>query len=91
MFKKLVEGVVLKDSLDRIATAMERVATALEQHLPPVEPEEVKKLEESDYRPASDIHSYEQQIFDLIAEREGPMDAAKEQRVREFIRSQYNL
>jgi len=51
----------------------------------------VPKLEENDYKPASDRGSYEQEVFKLIELKEGPMDAEKEARVRAFIRSQYNL
>ena len=81
----------MKDGLDRCATALERIAAALEQHLPPVQPEEVPKLQEEDYKPASDKASFEEQTYKIIEEAEGPFDAEKEQRVRAFIRSQYNL
>lgn len=91
MLKQIVQGVALKDSVDRCADALERIAQALWQHLPPVTAEEVPKLDENDYKPASDRGSYEQEVFKLIELKEGPMDAEKEARVRAFIRSQYNL
>jgi hypothetical protein len=91
MFKEIVQGVVLKDSIDRCATALERIAAALEQHLPPVPAEELPRLEAADYRPANNTDSLVQQIYKEIELAEGPMDAEKEARVRAFIRSQYNL
>lgn len=91
MFKQIVQGVALKDSIDRCADALEKIATALWQHLPPVTAEEMPKLEANDYQPATDRGSYEQEVFKLIELKEGPMDAEKEARVRAFIRSQYNL
>lgn len=91
MIKEIVQGVALKDSVDRCADALERIAEALWQHLPPVQPEEVPMLRGQDYKPASDTDSFEQEVFKLIELKEGPMDTEKEARVRAFIRSQYNL
>jgi hypothetical protein len=91
MWKQIRDGMLTKDALDRCAAALERVAAALEQHLPPVQPEEVPKLEENDYHPASDADSFVQQAYKVIEEAEGPFDQEKEARVRAFIRSQYNL
>jgi hypothetical protein len=91
MLKEIVGVVALKDGVDRMAAALERIAAALEQHLPPVPPEELPRLEEEDYRPANNTDSLVQQIYKEIELAEGPMDAEKEARVRAFIRSQYNL
>lgn len=89
--KGIMQALGTKDALDRCAAALERVAAALEQHLPPVQPEEVPKLQESDYQPASDASSFAEEAYRLIEQKEGPFDSEKEARVRAFIRSQYNL
>ena len=91
MFKQLAEGILLKDHLDRCASALERIATALEQHLPPVIAEEFPKLEARDYKPASDSATLIEDAYRIIEQKEGPMDAEKEARVRAFLKSQFNL
>lgn len=89
--KGIMQALGTRDALDRCAAALERVAAALEQHLPPIQPEEVPKLQEADYKPASDHSTFIEQTYKIIEEAEGPFDAEKEQRVRAFIKSQYNL
>lgn len=90
MLKAIAATFLLKSELERIASALERCASALEQAVPPVilPVTPVKKLEATDYRPASDSAAVEQETIDYLTLAEGPMDPEKEARVRQFVREQ---
>lgn len=91
MLDKIAAGLLTKDQLDRCASALERIAQALEQHLPPIIAEELPKLQEADYRPASDMATLIEESYRLIEQKEGPFDEEKAARVRAFLLSQFNL
>lgn len=81
------------EAIDRAVFALERIADALDRAVPPIPIEELAehKLEERDYKPASNSSSYEQEIFDLIAQQEPEMNAEKEDRIRQFIKEQLDF